>query len=287
MYEKFGIDLTDEQEADVVMFGALLGERAEEMMKSLRKTSWFVEFYDVDQQKNLIEGLKIADAGDIEVKTGNEITEKVEDIIKRGKFPFMFCISHLATYFPLKALPKDVKIVSFDAHFDTKNNYIDEKMVESVFPLDFDEEKIKKFNRGTWARRSFEENKREYCFVGARSGDEFDVQFMKDNNFLYFTPKMIRENFDEVKSKLREFVKNSKIYLTFDIDVFDPSIAPGVGHPEPDGVFWHQVQALLHEVSGGKIVGADLVEVEPMKDNIVTEFLAVRTIFEILSLIKT
>jgi agmatinase len=108
---------------------------------------------------------------------------------------------------------------------------------------------------------------------------------VKKNNFLYFTPAMIRENFDEVKEKFRDFVENSKIYLTVDIDAFDPSVAPAVGHPEPDGIFWHQFKELVKELKG-KIVGLDLVEVEPIRGNVVTEFLAARIIFQILSIIK-
>jgi|YelNatPaOPRAMG01_1025707.scaffolds.fasta_scaffold19128_4 agmatinase len=286
MYEKFCLNLSEEKEADFVIFGALLGKRSEEMLKSLRKNSWFVEWFDLDDEKNLIEGVKVFDSGNIRVKKGSEISEKVKKILEDKKIPFMFSISHLATYFSLKPFSDDIKVVSFDAHFDVKNSYIDEKMVESVFPLKLNKEEIKRLNRGTWARRSFEECKRKFCFVGVRSCDEFDLEFVKRNNFLYFTPAMIRENFDEVKEKFRDFLKDSKIYLTVDIDAFDPSVAPAVGHPEPDGIFWHQFKELVKELKG-KIVGLDLVEVDPIRGNTVTEFLATRIIFQLLSIGKS
>jgi agmatinase len=285
MYEKFCLNLVEEKEADIIIFGALLGKRSEEMVKSLRKNSWFVEWFDLDEEKNLIEGVKVFDSGNIRVKKGNEISKKVKEILDEKKIPFMLSISHLATYFSLKPFPEDIKVVSFDAHFDVKNSYIDEKMVKSIFPLKLKEEEIKRLNRSTWARRSFEECKRKFCFVGVRSCDEFDLEFVKKNNFPYFTSAMIRENFNEAKEKFRDFLKNSKIYLTVDIDAFDPSIAPAVGHPEPDGIFWHQFRELVKELKG-KIAGIDLVEVEPIKDNKVTEFLATRIIFQILSIIK-
>jgi agmatinase len=285
MYEKFCLNLVEEKEADIILFGALLGKRSEEMLKSLRKNSWFVEWFDLDDERNLIEGIKVFDAGNIKVKKGSEISEKVRKILEDKKIPFMFSISHLATYFSLKPFSDEIEVVSFDAHFDVKNSYIDEKMVESVFPLELKEEEIKRLNRGTWARRSFEECERKFCFVGTRSGDEFDLEFVKRNNFPYFTPAMVRENFDDVKEKLRDFAKNSKVYLTVDIDAFDPSIAPAVGHPEPDGIFWYQFKELVKELKG-KIAGVDLVEVEPIEGNVVTEFLAARIIFQILSIIK-
>jgi len=283
MYEKLCLNLVSEEEADVEIFGALLGKNSKKMLSSLRKTSWFVEWFDVDREKNLIENVKVADIGNVKE---SEIEETVKKILNKGKIPFMLSESHLATYFALKAFD-DVKVVSFDAHFDIKNSYVDEKMVESVFPLKLSEEEIKKFNRATWARRSFDEGKSDFCFVGVRSGDEFDLEFVKAKNLLYFTPKMIRENLENVKKRLGEFCKKSRIYLTMDIDVFDPSIAPAVGHPEPDGIFWFQFQELLKEVFKGKVIGLDLVEIKPIEGNRVTEFLASRIIFETLFLLKS
>ncbi|MEM5766141.1 MAG: arginase family protein [Candidatus Aenigmatarchaeota archaeon] len=285
MYDRFCLNLVSEEEANVVIFGALLGKNSERMLSSLRKTSWFVEWFDIDREKNLIEEVKVADIGNLKLEEEKEIEETVKRIFSNEKIPFMFSGSHLATYFALKAFDK-VKIVSFDAHFDMKNSYIDEKMIESIFPLKLNENKIKMFNRSTWARRSFDEGKKEFCFIGVRSGDEFDLDFVKKNSLLFFTPKMIRENFQEVKENLEGFCKNSKIYLTIDIDAFDPSVAPAVGHPEPDGIFWPQFQDLLKEVFEGKLVGLDLVEVEPISENNVTEFLANKIIFESLFLLK-
>ncbi len=285
MYENFAIHSSNEKEADIIFFGALLGKKAKEMTKSLRKNSWFVEFFDLDKEKNLLENLKIFDAGDLKIKTGEEISMKIREILEKGKIPFMLSLSHLATYFALKAFPPDIKVISFDAHFDVKNSYTDEKIVESVFPLKMDGEKMKRFNRGTWVRRSFEESKREFCFVGVRSADEFELDFVKKNDFPFFTPKMIRENVEGVKKRIEEFVKGSKVYLTLDIDVFDPSIAPAVGYHEPDGIFLHHFQEIL-KVLKGRIVAADLVEIETLKESKVTEFLALKAMFEILFIIK-
>jgi agmatinase len=283
MYERFCLNLVEEREAKTIIFGSLLGKKSEEMVKSLREKSWFVEWFDLEDGKNLIEDVKAFDSGNIKVESGKEISEKVEKILEDEKIPFMLSTSHLATYFSLKPFPEDVKVVSFDAHFDLKSSYMDEKIVESIFPLKLKEEEIKRLNRSTWARRSFEECKRKFCFVGVRSCDEFELEFAKNNNFLYFTPRNIREEFYRMKKKIKGFLKNSKIYLTVDIDVFDPSIAPAVAYPEPDGIFWHQFKEMVKEFKG-KVVGVDLVEVEPMKGNAITEFLATRTMFQILSI---
>ena len=68
------------------------------------------------------------------------------------------------------------------------------------------------------------------------------------------------------------------VYLTFDIDAFDPAVAPATGTPEPGGMTWRQATTILREVSRVKnVVGADIVETAPFQNgNIITEFLAAR-----------
>jgi len=290
MSEKFDLDLVDEKEAEVVMFGVELGNNAKEMLDCLRRTSWDVEFFDVDKERNLAEGIKIADIGNLRISSEDEITKKVKSILNQGKIPFMLSKSHLATYFAMRAFPKDVKIVSFDAHGDIKDRVKDVSecnfLGRSMVPLKFDKAKAEKYNSTTWLRRSLEECAAGAAIVGLRSCDEFDFGFIKKNKVLYFTPRNIRENLEEVKQKIRQFVGNSQVYLSVDMDVFDPAVAPAVDYPEADGIFFQQFSEILEEVFSGKIVGVDLVEMRPMKESDVTEFLAVKVIYEILSGLK-
>ena len=74
------------------------------------------------------------------------------------------------------------------------------------------------------------------------------------------------------------------VYVTIDIDVFDPSQAPGTGTPEPGGLDWYEVTALLRRVAQTKqIVSADIVEVIPKVAGQVTEFLAARLAYKIIA----
>ncbi|HMQ15097.1 MAG TPA: agmatinase [Phycisphaerae bacterium] len=76
-----------------------------------------------------------------------------------------------------------------------------------------------------------------------------------------------------------------EVYVTIDIDGFDPAFAPGTGTPEPGGLDWHQVAALLAPVARSRrIVAADLVEVRPIPPNTVTEFLAARLLYRLIGL---
>ena len=79
------------------------------------------------------------------------------------------------------------------------------------------------------------------------------------------------------------------VYITFDIDAFDPAIAPATGTPEPGGMTWRQANTILYEVSRTKrVIGADIVEVAPFQNgNIVTEFLAARLVGKIMAYNET
>lgn len=73
------------------------------------------------------------------------------------------------------------------------------------------------------------------------------------------------------------------VYITIDIDGFDPAYAPGTGTPEPGGLDWYQVTGLLQLVAAEKrIVGADIVEVMPIPGQAVTEFLAARLAYKLM-----
>jgi agmatinase len=78
------------------------------------------------------------------------------------------------------------------------------------------------------------------------------------------------------------------VYVTVDVDGFDPAFAPGTGTPEPGGLHWFDVTALLRLVCAEKnVVGADVVEVMPIPGQAVTEFLAARLAYKIIAYVST
>lgn len=77
------------------------------------------------------------------------------------------------------------------------------------------------------------------------------------------------------------------VYITVDIDGFDPAYAPGTGTPEPGGLDWYQVTGLLRLVCAEKkVVGADINEVMPIPGQAVTEFLAARLAYKIMCYVQ-
>ena len=84
---------------------------------------------------------------------------------------------------------------------------------------------------------------------------------------------------DKVAARLTE-----QVYITIDLDVFDPSIMPSTGTPEPGGLLWYDVLALLKAVCRRRtVVGFDVVELCPVEANWAPDFLAAKLIYKILS----
>jgi agmatinase len=84
---------------------------------------------------------------------------------------------------------------------------------------------------------------------------------------------------DEVVARLTD-----QVYITIDLDVFDPSVMPSTGTPEPGGLLWYEVLALMRAVCRQKtVVGLDVVEMCPVKNQWAPEFLAAKLIFKILT----
>jgi len=84
---------------------------------------------------------------------------------------------------------------------------------------------------------------------------------------------------DEVIDKLSD-----KVYVTIDLDGFDPSIVPATGTPEPGGLNYYEVMSLIRKLIVRKnVVGFDVVELCPIDDNKASDFLASKLIYQFLS----
>jgi len=270
MYEKFFTDEFKTEEADVIVFGIPLGDKALQALQSLRRESWRVEPYDMERNINLVGSLKIADIGNYSATGPADILRNTKKILDWGKFPLILGGQHTLTLFAIGAFPPETKIIDFDAHTDIKN--------EDCFTA-------QKFSHMAWVRRFCEtRGPQNIAIVGARSADEDDMAFIKNNNVLCFSAQEVKNNFRNVKEKLESFAAGSPVYISLDMDVFDPAVSPAVDYPEPGGIFFTQFASLIENIRN--VVGMDLVEVKPIQDNRVTEFLAIKSIFEVLSKIR-
>jgi len=84
----------------------------------------------------------------------------------------------------------------------------------------------------------------------------------------------------------KDVVTNSlseNVYISIDLDVFDPALVPATGTPEPGGIGWYETLSLLREVTKDKrVVGFDVVELCPIAGNVASDFLAAKLVYRLL-----
>lgn len=126
---------------------------------------------------------------------------------------------------------------------------------------------------------------KEFCpivQIGIRSMDIMEKPFT-DKARVFFAENIYN------KTEWQNLAINKltdKIYITIDLDVFDPSILPSTGTPEPGGLGWYQVLEFLKKVSQKKqIVGFDVVELCPNKNEKSSDLLAAKLVYKLLSYI--
>ena len=120
------------------------------------------------------------------------------------------------------------------------------------------------------------------CQVGIRSFSAEELESCPAQVRNFITPEIIRRDAKWIDRALR--MLSDKVYVTIDIDGFDPAYAPGTGTPEPGGLDWQQVTGLLRRVCCRRqVVSADIVEVRPIPPGHQTEYLAARLAYKIIA----
>ena len=75
------------------------------------------------------------------------------------------------------------------------------------------------------------------------------------------------------------------VYLTIDVDIFDPSLVPATGTPEPGGLLWPEVLNILKQVCATKnMVGFDVVELLPHKGDIASDFTVAKLVWKMMGM---
>ena len=167
-----------------------------------------------------------------------------------------------------------VALVHFDAHLDTWDTYFGAP-----------------YTHGTPFRRAVEEGLLDLdvsAHVGIR-GPLYAAQDLVDDKNLGFaivsTDDVARRGVDEAIDRVRARVGDRPVYVSIDIDVLDPSHAPGTGTPEPGGLTTRELQMILRGFTDLNLVGADVVEVAPAYDHAeLTTMAAANVVYELLGL---
>jgi guanidinopropionase len=207
---------------------------------------------------------RIADLGDAPVNPIDlmDALARIEKFFAKvhaaGAVPLSAGGDHLITLPIFRAIAKQrpIGMVHFDAHSDTNDRYFGDNP----------------YTHGTPFRRAVEEgllDPKRIVQIGIRGSiyDPADYDFARANDIrIIFIEEFARRGAEDVMKEAREIVGPKPIYLSFDIDVIDPSMAPGTGTPEIGGITTREAQAMLRALRGLDIAGADVVEVSPPFD---------------------
>lgn len=240
---------------------------------AILKASDKMELFDEELNKeiytigiNTLSPLKVNDLKP--EKMISVVENKVSDVLKQDKLPVVLGGEHSVTIGAVRAAKKrykDLSILYFDAHCDLRDSY-----------------KGSRYNHACVARRLIE--MANVIEVGTRSLSKKEFMFLKSAGL-----KIINMSDIMKRSDWYNIVKcylSDDIYITIDLDVFDPSIMPSVGTPEPGGIGWYEfLRGIRNITAGKKIAGFDVVEFSPIKDMIAADFMAARLIYKILGYI--
>ena len=227
-----------------------------------------MELYDIETDSEVYKQGIFTDTPIEGAVSTIEMVEAVVGNVKyylgKGKFTIVIGGEHSVNIGSVKAYAEkynDLTILQLDAHTDLRDEYNGSK-----------------YNHACVMARA-----KEVCpivQVGIRSMD-ISEKDSTDPSRIFFA-KDIHNNTDWIKKVISKLSDN--VYITIDLDVFDPSIMPSTGTPEPGGLLWYDVLALLKTVSDKKnIVGFDVVELCPDGRNKAPDFLAAKLIYKLLS----
>ncbi|OGI39723.1 MAG: agmatinase [Candidatus Moranbacteria bacterium RIFOXYB1_FULL_44_23] len=191
-----------------------------------------------------------------------------KEIVSKNKKPLVLGGEHSITFGVVKALKKkykDLSVLQFDAHTDLLNEY-----------------EGSKHSHASVMRRILDEGI-SCAQVGIRNMNAEVQDYISTNKKhaknIHFAPGI-----PPVENILKGLTKN--VYLTFDLDVLDPSIMPAVGTAEPGGLYWNETVEAIEKISQKvNIVGADVVELCPIPGLEAPNFLAAKLVYEIIKAI--
>lgn len=204
-------------------------------------------FLDAD-----LEDLTFSDLGNIEVPHGapepviEAAYHATRQILQQKGIPLMLGGEHSITPGPIRAAFEhypDLAVIQFDAHADLREEWNGSR-----------------FSHASAMRRTLDFLPAERLLqVGIRSGNKEEFQEMRAAN------RLIPPQANALKTALEKF-RASPLYITWDIDIFDPSLVPGTGTPEAGGIDWACCQELLATLRSLRIVALDLMELAPTLD---------------------
>ena len=215
-------------------------------------------FYYIDGDRTTLKGKRWVDVGDVLVmpttpaKTNDLVTESVKKILAKRAFPIVIGGDHSITFPVVRAFDGvPLTLIHLDAHLDTWNGG----------PGNLD--------HASWVLRTAKlPHVQKIVQIGMRgiaNDPEATGNARALHNQIITSEEIHRKG---VAAALAQVPAGGNMYVSFDVDVMDPSLAPGTGTLEPGGLSFAEMDELVTGLmKKGKLVGMDVVEVNPLRDS--------------------
>ncbi len=190
------------------------------------------------------------------------VYKTTKNYIQQEKFVTLFGGEHSISIGTIRAFNEsfeDLTVVQIDAHADLRKEYEGSKCNHACA--------VHEASKTT-----------NLIQVGIRSMDAEELEYM-DENQVYFAHDLYEDWMDDAIGQM-----TPNVFLTIDLDAFDPSILPSTGTPEPGGLFWYETLDFIRTIFKKKnVVGFDIVELCPNPSEKSSDFLAAKLYYKMLS----
>ena len=241
------------------MPGTRFGPRA--ILEASRQVEFYDEELDLEPYRIGVATLAEIDVDPLDIEGAlSRLSDVTGSLAGTGVIPFTLGGEHSLTIAPVRALRErypDLSVLQLDAHLDLREGY-----------------------QGTkWSHASVMRRIRELgvptVAVGIRSVSQEEADYVHRENLPVFLGREIRSGGMPIDRILDQLT--NPVYVTVDLDFFDPAYVPGVGTPEPGGATWDEGLQLLRAVCERRqVVGCDIVELMPLLGNHVSDFFAAK-----------
>ncbi len=231
--------------------------------------SAYVELYDEVHdieiyKKGIFTDEPLSFTGEVE-RDFEKITRRVAEHLRQNKFVVALGGEHSVSYPLYRAFHNhfpDLTVVQFDAHSDLRESY---------------EGSI--YSHASVMKRIHALNPQLFQ-IGIRSQCAEEAAFIREEGLHALYAHETRARWPRIVSKI-----SGNIYITFDVDFWDPAIMPATGTPEPGGFFWDETMHFLEELfEAGNVVGCDVVELSPLKGLVHPDFTVAKLVHKLITL---